>query len=256
MGNSMRQILALIGFEFERAFMRKQSLIYLAAFGFLWYLIIRIGLFSIDELIPEHGDLVQRGETVLTSYYKIGLYVFSILVMLATANQSCSDRVRGTLRFLALRCHRDTLFLGRYLSQVLIFTVLITSVSVALFFAVSIKVGFDLSLLVLTLAYTFSLILNILPFVALMAVLSVQFDSARQVSVIALLVWALASSIISGLTPYAPPLAMLEYLVPGMQYDQLLNLHGLELLTLSYIPVGQAVVLLFIGVVLMRRKAL
>ena len=250
------QILTLIRFELGRAFMRKQSLLYLSAFAFLWYFLIRYAVLNFAAMGGDSSSGLVWANAALSTYFKIALYVFCLLSMLACANQTCGDRVRGTLRFLTLRCSRLTIFSARFLSQWAVFALLILACSSALFIVITLNIGFEFEVFWQSALYSLVLIIGVLPFIALMAVLSVLIDSARKVSVAAVFIWALAASIIAGLSHYVPVLSVLEYLVPGFQFERLLALQGLDLLMLSYVPMIQAVVLLLAGAWLMKRQAL
>ena len=250
------QISTLISFELERAFLRTQSIVYLAAFTLLWYLIIRYAVLNIADLQAPDADPMTWGGGVLNSYFHIALYVFCLMSLLVCANQTSADRVRGTLRFLTLRCSRTSIYTARFLAQVCILSVLIAVCTVAVLLVVVFNTGFSFQLLQQAGLYGLVLIIAVTPFIALMAALSVLIDSARKVSVAAALIWALAASFISGVSHYFPFLSVLEYLVPGSQFEVLLMDKGVNMLMLSYIPMLQALVLFSAGLFFMKRKAL
>ncbi len=252
----MQQIFTLVMFELERAFTRRQAALYLSAFTFLWYLMIRFAVLNLPALTAPNANPAEWADAAMLGYFNIGLYVFCLLSMLACANQTCADRGRGTLRFLTLRCSRLTVFTARFIAQCSIFSILILLVTTAVFMVLCIHVGFSASLLLNAALYALVLIISVLPFIALMAVLSVSINVSRKVSVAAVFIWAMAASIITGLSHYVPVLSVLEYLVPGSQFDTLLQYEGTGLLLQSTVPLLQTAVLFSLGALLMKRQAL
>lgn len=256
MQKNLSQIVTLISFELERAFTRKQSLIYLSAFAFLWYLIIRYIVLEFTNLSAPNAIPLDWANSALSTYFKIALYIFCLLSMLACANQTCTDRVRGTLRFLTLRCSRESLFSARFISQLCIFSILILICTAALLAVLMFNIGFEIQLLASAGLYALVLVIAVTPFIALMALLSVLINTARKVSVAAVFIWALAASIIAGLSHYFPFISVFEYLIPGSQFDVLLSEQGVGMLALSYVPLLQAAVLYGLGLFFMKRQAL
>ncbi|CAA0103855.1 Uncharacterised protein [BD1-7 clade bacterium] len=251
--NPLMHVSVLTRLEFTRLFTLKQGWLYLTSFIVFWLLLLRFGILSVSEFVIQNG---QQGfdwvEHVGGTYFVFCLFIFPLLSIFTGANQTCSDKQRGTLRFLALRSSRDSIFFGRFIAQWLISGVLIlfslvsTVVMASVWYGGSFDALMQLSLLAL------QVWIAVLPFLGLMACLSIKMSSSRQATVLGALIWVLASGIIAGVSHYFPALSVLEYLVPGLQFDQLKELEGLSKFNLAYIPLLQTLVFLAIGRWLMK----
>ncbi|MEY8262576.1 MAG: ABC transporter permease subunit [Bermanella sp.] len=247
----------IISLELERAFFSRQGFIYLAAFIFIWGLLLKLGIFNeiLLSLNPMAGNQ-SWSSTVFSHYFRLSLYAFPLLCLLIAANQTATDRERGTLRFLLLRCSRSHIFFARFLSQVVIqYTLILISLIMTLAMG-SYLFGFSPQALAHAFNAGANLWLIILPFIALMALLSVVVKSPRQATFLAALICSAASLLINVLSHYAPSLAVINFVLPGMQFSELLGLAGAEKFTLAYIPLLQCVLLLLVGRFIMHRKSL
>ena len=109
MFSSMKIIMSL---ELERIFTSRQGLIYLLAFAFFWYMLVKYAVFNetlmmMNQMVGENGV----ADKLFANYFKVAMYFFPLLCMFVAANQTGSDRERGTLRFMTLYCSRDAIFL-------------------------------------------------------------------------------------------------------------------------------------------------
>jgi ABC-2 type transport system permease protein len=271
--NFLKHILLICQFELKRLFSTRKGFLYLCTFAVVWYFILVYPLrFAADVLGQGHysaqdvsffeffglASLLNWEIPVFAVYWHLALLMFPLLCITITADQTCSDRVRGTLRFLALRVSRDSLFFGRFAGAVVIQAVLVVATLITLLMLVIFR---DVTLLAPALDSAtmigVNLILVLLPFTAMMAALSVAAKSARQATVWAILIWSFLSGIISGLSFYIPGLEMLKILIPGYQMTELAQLSEWETtLQLAYIPLLQSVVLLAAGRRFMSRQAL
>ena len=243
--------------ELERLFASRIGWLYLSAFGFFWYVLLRYVIFNISSFLSQQNmNGHDWSGTVFSTYFNVGLYVFPLLCIFIAANQTGADRERGTLRFIMLRCNRASLFFGRFLSQVLIQCILIAATLLSTLAVVFYNVGFSLLALSNALIMAVNLGLVLLPFIAMMSLLSAVVKSPRQASLIAGLIWGLATAIITGLSHYFPFLEPLKMIVPGMQFDALTDLEGAAMFSLSYIPILQCAVLLTAGHYVMKRASL
>ena len=255
--NAAMALWVIIRLEMERLFTSRQGWLYLTAFAFFWYLLLRYVIYSISNLVAQQGQSVPDfSGAIFSTYFNAGLIVFPLLCIFIAANQTGSDRERGTLRFITLRCSRAEIFFGRFLSQVFIHLILIIATMLSAFAVAGVKDGFSLPVLGNGVVMAINLALAVLPFIAMMALLSAIVKSPRKATVIAFLVWALASVIISGLSHYFPLLESLKLLVPGMQFDSLSNLEGAAMFSLAYIPLVQSAILLVTGYYVMKRASL
>ena len=266
------QFLLFIQFELKRAFATKKGLLSMLTFAVVWYFILVFPLrFAAELVLQEKGflqgfsffDLIGFGSIQQWPipecgvYWHVALLIFPMLSIMLAADQTCSDRERGTLRFILLRCSRDSLFFGRFAGVMVIQALLIVASALS---TLALIVYRDATLfssaLPVLLTITFNLILAVLPFTAMMAVLSAQVKSARQATVWAILIWTFLAGIISIFAYYLPALGFFKFLVPGYQLSDLAQLSGWQTLQLAYVPLLQSLVLLTFGRWIMARQAL
>ena len=266
------QLLLISQFELKRGFTTRKGLLSLVTFAVVWYFILLYPLrFAADFLVQENGfkqdvsflDFIGFGSLQqwpipeCGMYWQIALLIFPMLSITLTADQTCSDRERGTLRFIVVRSSRNSVFFGRFTGVLVIQALLICATA---FSTLALVLYRDATLYSSALAdlfvITVNLILAVLPFTAMMAALSVKVTSARQATLWAILIWTFLAGIISVFAYYLPALAFLKSLVPGYQLSDLAQLSGWRTLQLSYIPLLQSFVLLTLGRWLMTRQAL
>ncbi|HEY8158039.1 MAG TPA: ABC transporter permease subunit [Methylobacter sp.] len=136
-------------------------------------------------------------------FWQLALMIFPMLSITLAADQTSSDRERGTLRFIVLRSSRDRVFFGRFTGVMVIQALLIGA---AAFSTLALVLSRDASLVSAALPDLLALIVNlvliVLPFTAMMAALSAQVKSARQATLWAILIWTFMAGIISGLAYY------------------------------------------------------
>jgi ABC-type transport system involved in multi-copper enzyme maturation permease subunit len=258
-----KHLILICQFELKRLFFTRKGLLYLLTFAVVWYFIL---LYPIRYAAIRGGGLLDiLGFGSLQNwqvpefgvYWGFALVMFPLLSVVIAADQSCSDRERGTLRFLALRVSRDGLFFGRFAGAmvtqgVLILATLLTTLILTIYRDAEL---FPEALNSAT-AILLNLIVVLLPFTAMMAALSAKIKSARLVTVWAILIWSFLSGIISGLSSYLPALNNLKILIPGYQMSGLSQLAEWQPLQLAYIPLLQTIVLLALGRWIMSRQTL
>ena len=215
-------LLLICQFELNRRFATRKGLLSLVTFAVLWYFILLYPLrFATGLAVQEQGlnqhlsifDFIGFGSSQHWSipefdvFWQLALIIFPMLSITLAADQTCSDRERGTLRFIVLRSSRDRVFFGRF-TGVMLFQALL--ISAAAFSTMALALSRDASLVTAALSDLFALMVNlvliILPFTAMMAALSAQVKSARQVTLWAILIWTFMASIVSGLAYYVPGL--------------------------------------------------
>lgn len=265
-------ILLICQFELKRMFATRKGWLYLATYLVVWYFILFYPIRYAADLLNQQqssahggsffeflgfGSLLDWAIPAFGVYWHFALVFFPMMSVVIAADQTCSDRQRGTLRFLALRVSRDGLFFGRFISAVVIQVLLVLGTLVSTLLLVIFR---DINLLPQALNDASSILVNLflvlLPFTAMMAALSATVKSARQATVWAVLIWSFLAGIISGLSSYLPVLDILKILIPGYQLSQLAQLSEWQAMQLAYIPVLQMVVLLLIGRWIMQRQSL
>ena len=259
-------------FELKRLFTTRKGLLYLITFAVIWYFILLYPIrFASDFLGQQQntaegssffqfigfGSLLNWKIPELGVYWHFSLIIFPLLTVMGSADQTCADRERGTLRFLSLRVSRDSLFFGRFsgimLTQSIFIIVSLLSTIALITFrdATLLPVAFNSATAILL-----SLVVVLLPFTAMMAALSATVQSARQATVWAILIWSFLAWVISIFSSYLPALNNLKLLIPGYQMSALSQLAEWQTLQLAYIPILQTLVLLSIGRWIMHRQSL
>ncbi|MCK9619118.1 MAG: ABC transporter permease [Methylobacter sp.] len=259
-------------FELKRAFATRRGLLSLITFAVVWSFILLYPLRFAAELLAQEKSLKQDFGFLdfiglwsihnwpipeFGVFWQVALMIFPIVSITLAADQTCSDRERGTLRFIVLRSSRDRVFFGRFAGVMLIQALLITAAAFSTF---ALALYRDATLFSSAwpdlLALIVNLILVVLPFTALMATLSAQVKSARQATLWAILIWTFLAGLINGFAYYLPALAFLKLLIPGYQLTELTQLSGWQTLQLAYIPLLQSFILLAFGRWIMARQAL
>lgn len=270
--NFVRCLVLICEFELKRLFFTRKGLLYLITFAVVWYFILIYPIRFASNLLGDSqytdhsasffeflgfGSLLNWQISEFGVYWRFALVIFPLLCVMISADQTCSDRARGTLRFLTLRASRDSIFFGRFAGAMAILALLIVATLVTTL-ALAIYRDSSLSPTALnsTIAIAVNLMLVLLPFTAMMAALSATVKSARQSTVWAILIWSFMSGIISGLSSYLPALDILKLLIPGYQLSVVAQLSEWQPLKLAYIPLLQTVVLLSIGRWSMARQTL
>jgi hypothetical protein len=265
-------LLLISQFELKRGFATRKGILSLVTFAVVWYFILLYPLrFAAELLVQEKGlmqdfsffDFIGFGSIQqwpipeFGVFWHFALIIFPMLSITLAADQTCSDRERGTLRFIVLRSSRDSLFFGRFAGVMVIQALLISATALSTLALVLYR---DATLFSSTLpdllAITVNLILAVLPFTAMMAALSAKVKSVRQATVWAILIWTFLAGIISVFAYYLPALAFFKFLVPGYQLSDLAQLSGWQTLQLAYVPLLQSLILLALGRWIMVRQAL
>ncbi len=267
-----KQLLLISQFELKRGFAMRKGLLSVVTFGVVWYFILLYPLRFVADLLVQ-GKSLQHNSSFLEFigfgslqhwpipefgvYWQFALLIFPMLSITLAADQTSSDRDCGTLRFIVLRSSRDSLFFGRFAGAIAIQAILICATTTSVFALILYR---DASLLPSALPDLAIIIINVtlavLPFTAMMAVLSAKVKSARQATLWAILIWTFLAGIISGLAYYLPVLDIFKYLIPGYQLSDLAQLSEWQTLQLAYIPLLQSLLLLVLGRWIMSRQAL
>ena len=107
-------------YELSRLFMTRGGLLSLLAFGMVWFLILRYPIYSASQFFMADApggviasflnssalnNLLAWRVPEMAVFWVIALYLFPIFCVILTADQTASDRARGTLRLLHLRAH-------------------------------------------------------------------------------------------------------------------------------------------------------
>jgi ABC-type transport system involved in multi-copper enzyme maturation permease subunit len=266
------RVLVIAQDEILRLASTRRGLISLVGFALVWIAVLRFAILPAaaffvganeagltELLLPRLGLQAWRQWPApeLAVYWVVSLYVLPFMALLTSADQTASDRSRGTLRFLVLRCSRLEIFFGRFLGQCFILTlvILLTLTSVLIVIAVGSPDALAASLSRIPVIVV-NLVLLVLPYIALMAWVSVMARSARQATTYAVIVWITVLLLVGFLKARFGPLALLDWVLPGSQVSQLVRMSDWQTLSYAAVPVVHTVVLLMIGGFLMSRRDL
>ena len=258
--------------ELARLLATRRGWLSLLAFALLWAAVLVYVVLPVTRWLAESSDsgladavLGALGLTALAGwpapqlavYWLVALYLLPPFAVLVAADQTASDRARGTLRFHALRASRATLFLGRFAGQCLIQLglVLVTLASVLAVVAVQApeRLADAFAAAVPAAASLFALLL---PFVALMALCSALARSARQATLLAVVFWIVVSVALGLARDAFGPLAAFEHVLPGSESARLRASSGAGALAHAPVSLVQTLVLLALGLLVFRRRDL
>ncbi|RVU81765.1 ABC transporter [Leucothrix sargassi] len=266
----MRVILLIAWYELQRLFLTRRGWLTLTAFSLVWFIVLRYVIygaaqfFSADQLGGVIASLINSRTLQnliswqvpeIAMFWVVMLYLLPIFCVVLTADQTASDRARGTLRILHLRASRDGIFIGRFLGQLLILLLLIMMALATVLVLVMIRDASQLlPALRLSMIVLINLMLVLLPYTALMAWVSSMARSARQATTYAVIIWIVCSLLTGWLARQFPGLWIVDSVLPGSQIPSLLTLTGWNTLSLAFIPIIQAIVLLGLGRMIMQRS--
>ena len=270
--NFWRNLLHIAIYDTQKVLLQKRGIISLVCFTLVWLLILAYPIKSAVEIMSMQGfrefiysfaqashagELLNWQAPELAVYWFFALYLFPMFSLIITADQFSSDKQRGTLRFFLLRTNRSSLYFGRFLAQMIIQGILILISLIATIGLIMYNQASTLGESVITASIVWlALFINLLPYTALMSLLSAYANGARQASMLAVFYWVVLTIVVGILSFYIPSISFLEYAKPGIQIPQMLNSSGFEVLNQSYMPLLQTLFLLAIGSIYMQRRAL
>ncbi|MFQ6371732.1 ABC transporter permease subunit [Shewanella sp. YIC-542] len=255
-------------FELQRLLLQRRGLLALLTFALLWVLILAYPIRRAATLMtdPSIRDLAAALDNALLTqlfswhvpelavYWGASLFLFPLFCIMLAAGQFAADRQRGTLRFLTLHCSREALFFGRFLGMMLIqLLLLLLTIGATLLLALMREPA--LTGVSITDAWwiVLNLLIILLPYTALMSVLSLLASSNRQATIYAVLFFTVSAIVLPILDYTLPELGFLHYLVPGMQTDGLLTISPKLALASAPLPIIQSIAYLTLGLLLLKR---
>ncbi|OED43310.1 hypothetical protein AB833_04105 [Chromatiales bacterium (ex Bugula neritina AB1)] len=268
----IKNIVIISLLELQRTFSTPRGLAVVVAFLLVWALILRYLVMGAANWLAngEEGRLVGSffNSRLIDSllgwqvaefsvFWVVGLYLFPLLCLILAADQTASDRTRGTLRLLSLHTTRSSLFFGRF-SGALIVQALLLSIVTAATCILAVHRNQQLLIPALdTAAMVFvNLLLLIAAYTAAMAVISLFARSARQATTWATILWIALTVSLSWLSHRYPETTNLRWLVPGAHISSLLHHNSWQALQLAIVPGVQATVLLLLGWFIINRRDL
>ena len=266
------RILVLAQDELMRLLATRRGLISLFGFLLIWIAVLNYGILPaaalfadasrsgvVEVLLPRLG--LEAWESwpapELAVYWVITLYLLPFFALIASADQTASDRSRGTLRFLVLRCSRLEIFLGRFLGQCIIMLLVVVATLASVLFVIMLNSPDKLSAALLKAPLiVLNLLLVLAPYIALMALVSALAKSARQATLYAFILWISVSLLVGYLQARFGPLTLLDWALPGSQIGQLLRLSNWDTLNFAAIPIVHTALFLVLGAITMKHKDL
>jgi len=267
-----RRVLIIALGELGRLVATRRGLLTLSGFGLIWAFILFYAVVPVTRWLARSVDsgladlvlepLGLRGiggwsSPQLAVYWLVGLYLLPGFALMISADQTASDRARGTLRFQVLRVGRGTLYLGRFLGQCVIMVGLILATLASVMIIIAIQSPEDV---VATLADAGLIVLNllvtVLPWLALMALCSALASSARRATLYAMVLWIVGAIVLGQLRDRLSPLPLFDHLLPGSEVAALRGLSDTALLALAGPPLAQCAVLLLLGWLVFRHRDL
>jgi ABC-type transport system involved in multi-copper enzyme maturation permease subunit len=259
-------------FEIFRLFGSPRGWFALAAFAVIWFFILRYPIFEATTALQQADTQAMLSRVFgmiglyklmawplpeLIAYWLISLALLPLAVVVTSADQTSSDRSRGTLRFLTLRTSRDSIFFGRFLGQWLVQGLLIVlSLVATLGMAVWRQHSLSLAALESALIMGLNLMIVLAPFTALMALCSVLVRSSKLAVCLAIVGGGLLVGLISWAGWYFPDVLHLLQYAPGAQLPALLASQGWSTFKEVTLPLTQTVVLLALGRMALQGKSL
>ncbi|MBC3764785.1 ABC transporter permease [Neptunicella marina] len=267
----VRPVFYLALFELKRLFFSPRGWLTLAVYSLVWgllfYYIISHGaetLYSQEFSRMAHSVMGELGISELynwpmpelTVFWMLAIYLFPFLCITFSADQTVSDRERGTLRYLLSRVSRQQILAGRFLGKVLLMALL----SAVTFIAALVYGGLrDTSLLSSAVPQAgflwLHLMLALIPYIAFMTMLNTLLRSARSVLLVTVLSMGLMTVLFSFLVWWQPWLEFVSYIQPGNDLMQLYAIPA-KLLQSYWQPALQVIVFLSVASYISQRNAL
>lgn len=271
--NSTLMQIYLIAFqEVKSSFANKRGLLIALVFSILWLLLLIYPIqFAANSM--QNSDTSSFVAAILDGmglsslqnwlfaelamYWLAALLLFPYFSLLMSVDQLITERNRGGLRFLVLRSYRQSIFLGRFLGQLIIQAgfIFITLLITYTFILIN-NSDVDVSALALIPLIFLNLLLVTVPFIALMSFFSIIMKSVVM-SYVMVIIFFLSMKLINYLLSiYLPAFDWLQFLVPGYQLGAMMDQSPAAALTLLWIPILQGIGLLLVGFGLFKRLEL
>jgi ABC-type transport system involved in multi-copper enzyme maturation permease subunit len=267
---NLRNTLIIASLELRRAFTTRRGITVIIAFALIWGLLLRYGIVGAAQWLSTGGNVLGSmfNSSTLRAllswpvpefavFWALSLYLFPMFCLILAADQTATDRSRGTLRLLSLHTTRGSLFFGRFLGLYLIQLLLLALVVTAIVVTVYIRGASLTSTSLETAVMVFiNLALLIAAYTAAMALINVFAASARQATTWAIILWILIGLLIVWAGRYVPEAELLRWLLPGAHIKHLLQQNSWQSLQIAYVPLLQTMGLLAAGYAAMKVRDL
>lgn len=244
----------------------RRGLISLTALSLVWALLLILiiqkapaliaGSSTFGSLFGSEKILSLSRWTVpeLGAHWALALYLFPLCSVMLSADQTASDKSRGTLKLLSLHTSRSSIFLGRFFGLMLVQGIIITLTLAATLVVVAIRDTAQLADALNHAGYIWiNLIVVIMPYTALMALLSLLARSGMQAINYAAILWIGSYIAALWLSNKFPQAVLLKQLLPGAQISALLSHSQWQSFDLLLLPVVQSLAYLALGLIIISR---
>ena len=261
--------LTIARLELFRLFGTKRGWVAMIALLLVWLVIMRYVIYPASDLISSNETasiagvvlgwlgldaITQWPSAQVSLYWVLSLYMLPFFCVVVAADQIASDKFRGTLRYITLRTSRTTVFFGRYLGQAFIQFLLVAFTLASVVALVAWRSPDQLSGVLGSVPIVISnVFVVLLPYIALMSLVSVLAKSAIQAILFAIIAWIVVLIVVALVQSNYGPIVFLDWLLPGSQVSTLLKMSGWQTMELAVIPALQTVVLLSLGWWAMQR---
>ncbi len=275
----MRRVLVLARAEVQRFIGSRRGLVSLLAFCLLWYLALSwfvlpagrlasggtsVGLEAMLDQYLGLGKLLRWPASEYAAWWIAALYLLPFVAVMASADQVASDRARGTLRYLVLRVSRLEILAGRFLGQAFIMAAAVLATVLSTLAVVWYQhrslapndAADGGSVIAVVGVATIALWVTLLPWLALMALVSSLARTPGQATRYALIIWVLLSIAAAWLASRFGEHVVLDHLLPGSPVRTLLSRMGSEALGPASIGLIHTMVFLALAAVVMYRRDL
>ncbi|MFQ3171096.1 MAG: ABC-type transport system involved in multi-copper enzyme maturation permease subunit [Oleispira sp.] len=258
--------------ELQASFASKRGLFVSIIFILIWTLLLFYPIRYAAEALhsPETNSLMLSALAMIgldplkdwklaefAIYWIVALFLFPASSLLMATDQLITERNRGGLRFLTLRCGRGQIFFGRFIGHLLIQTCLIvmTLVITYLLLLFNDTQRWLEGLMIMPLLLL-NLVLVVCPFIALMSLLSVLMNSVRMASFMAVIILLMGGLMVNLAASYLPFLTLLNDWIPGAQVAEMAQLSPTAALLTLWNPAMQTLGFLVVGYGLFKRQAI
>lgn len=268
----LRNIFIIARHELDKFLFNTRGIIALIAFALVWGILLLYPIQGASAMLlePNIKDMVDAlfGPGTLNMLFEwpvaemaifwcFALYLFPLFSILIAADQFSSDKTRGTLRFFTLHTSRDSLLFGRFFGQIFIQSLLLLSTIIA---TVVLALSRDSQLLLPAITsgalIGINLVIVILPYTAVMTLVSLYASTARQAMVLATILWTLISIVVMLLDEQSFLFTVLQWTLPGAQLSDMVNTNAINSLVYAPIPIMQTVVALILARIYIHRSSL
>lgn len=254
-----------------RLFNTKRGLLAILAFATIWFIILYYFVSAASDIIASPtfegmasqvfgalgvSALLEWDVAEFSIYWLVAVYFFPMFTILACSDQLCSDKQRGTLRFITLRVTRLELILGRYIGQVFIISILMLMTILATSILASVR-NIDLLYSSLTLGFRvwLELLVVVLPFIALTSMLNAFVSSAKLTIVFSILFFGLGPLLLAIIKYQFGQEFYLNLLFPGEQIGDIFSQTTAQT-NHYFLPLMQTTLLLILSYFAMKRESI